>query len=220
MRKIFIALLSNHDNMQNVDHTWTWAQGMWLCGSALVRTHSWDLKEIYIMIMMMMVNGYDDYIDEDYDIFQKYIFNFSSNKNIKILQETLAKITWHWKNSDKHGDPSVHVEQACYQSNSSEDNCPEINLGLYSCPDKYFANITNIESQFSPENFEKVNLWQCSRTVDDAMMMAMMITIWGYEMSLKNLQIGLWTKISGLMIVMMMIVMMTRTSLAARPQAW
>ena len=39
--------------------------------------------------MMMMVNDYDDDIDEDYDIFQRYINNFPSNRNIKFLQKPL-----------------------------------------------------------------------------------------------------------------------------------
>ena len=35
-------------------------------------------------------------------------------------------------------------------------------------------------------DLRKCHLWQCSRTVDDAMMMAMMITIWGYTPIIPN----------------------------------
>ena len=70
-----------------------------------------------VICMMLLTFIYDS--DNGIAIY----LNFTQN------EQTIVKSTWHWKNSDKHGDPSVHVEQACYQGNSSEDNRPEILLG-------------------------------------------------------------------------------------------
>ena len=56
-----------------------------------------------------------------------YIYDFDDAIVIHNDQ-TIVKSTWHWKNSDKHGDPSVHVEQPRYQCDSSEDDRPEILL--------------------------------------------------------------------------------------------
>lgn len=70
-----------------------------------------------VICMMLLTFIYDS--DNGIAIY----LNFAQN------DQTIVKSTWHWKNSDKHGDPSVHVEQPRYQGDSSEDNRPEILLG-------------------------------------------------------------------------------------------
>ena len=73
-----------------------------------------------------------------------------------------------------------------------------------------------------------MNLWQWRSTVEEAMMMAMMITIWKdmFETPLLGLLAICVCKGTGMIVMMMTtfmmmtIFLMMATSLAARPHAW
>ena len=68
-----------------------------------------------------------------------------------------------------------------------------------------------------------MNLWQWRSTVEEAMMMAMIITIWKdmFEILLLGpLAICVCEGTDGMIVMMMTMFLMMATSLAARPHAW
>ena len=67
-----------------------------------------------------------------------------------------------------------------------------------------------------------MNLWQWRSTVEEAMMMAMMITIWkhGFEILLLGLLAICVCEGTGMIVMMMTMFLTVATSLAARPHAW